>query len=434
VVLVAHRRATTSVVWTRLVIVNSVVQQHVDDAGALAGARQSLTRAAHLRLTGLLRADRRLAAHLDGLRVAGEHGRPMMQAALEMPSPGVVFTAATDALERNDSERLDQLIALAEAVPQARDGLLYALGWTGRSRLKGIVPRLLGNGDGFKPMVGLAVCAMHRVDPGPALHRLAEADVPTTRARALRTFGELGMTDWLPTCVDVARRDADPEVRFWSAWSAALLGDRSSALDLLIDRGSTGGEHRMRALRLALQAMTRSAAHSALQSLASNSGHLRWLIAGSGLGGDPEYVAWLIRHMSDLKNARVAGEAFALLTGADFPEESLDRPAPENFESGPNDDPDDPNVDTDPDDGLPWPDVAKIEAWWAASSDRFQKGVRYFMGAPVSREHCIEILKNGYQRQRILAAHYLCLLDPGTPLFNTSAPAWRQQKLLATMT
>jgi hypothetical protein len=55
------------------------------------------------------------------------------------------------------------------------------------------------------------------------------------------------------------------------------------------------------------------------------------------------------------------------------------------------------------------------------------------MGKPVTREHCIDVLKNGYQRQRILAAHYLCLLDPGTPLFNTSAPAWRQQRLLAAM-
>jgi hypothetical protein len=50
-----------------------------------------------------------------------------------------------------------------------------------------------------------------------------------------------------------------------------------------------------------------------------------------------------------------------------------------------------------------------------------------------TREHCIDVLKSGYQRQRILAAHYLCRLNPGTPLFNTSAPAWRQQRLLAKM-
>jgi hypothetical protein len=60
-------------------------------------------------------------------------------------------------------------------------------------------------------------------------------------------------------------------------------------------------------------------------------------------------------------------------------------------------------------------------------------GQRYFMGAPVTWEHCLDVLKHGYQRQRILAAHYLCLLRPGTPLFNTSAPAWRQQRLLAQM-
>jgi hypothetical protein len=43
------------------------------------------------------------------------------------------------------------------------------------------------------------------------------------------------------------------------------------------------------------------------------------------------------------------------------------------------------------------------------------------------------LLKNGFQRQRMAAAIYLCLLKPGTPLFNCAAPAWRQQRLLAQM-
>ena len=33
----------------------------------------------------------------------------------------------------------------------------------------------------------------------------------------------------------------------------------------------------------------------------------------------------------------------------------------------------------------------------------------------------LDVLRSGYQRQRILAAHYLCLLQPGTPLFRTPA-------------
>ena len=87
----------------------------------------------------------------------------------------------------------------------------------------------------------------------------------------------------------------------------------------------------------------------------------------------------------------------------------------------------------DPDEDLPWPRSRACGRWWDANAARFAPGTRYFMGAPVARPQCLEVLKNGFQRQRILAAHYLCLLNPGTPLFNTSAPAWRQRMLLVQM-
>jgi hypothetical protein len=45
----------------------------------------------------------------------------------------------------------------------------------------------------------------------------------------------------------------------------------------------------------------------------------------------------------------------------------------------------------------------------------------------------LNLLKNGFQRQRMAAAIYLCPLKPGTLLFNCAAPAWRQQRLLAQM-
>jgi hypothetical protein len=77
--------------------------------------------------------------------------------------------------------------------------------------------------------------------------------------------------------------------------------------------------------------------------------------------------------------------------------------------------------------------VARAAQWWSANAARFQKGARCFMGAPVARAHCLPVLTHGDQRQRVLAAHDLCLLEPGTPLFNTSAPAWRQRRLLARM-
>jgi uncharacterized protein (TIGR02270 family) len=126
--------------------------------------------------------------------------------------------------------------------------------------------------------------------------------------------------------------------------------------------------------------------------------------------------------------ARVAGEAFVNITGADFNLDQLEALPPEDFEDGPTDDPADENVEVPEDVALPWPDVARVKAWWERNSGRFNSASRYFLGAPLSAESCKAALKTGFQRQRVAAAHHLSLLAPGTPLFNTSAPAWRQQR------
>jgi uncharacterized protein (TIGR02270 family) len=272
---------------------------------------------------------------------------------------------------------------------------------------------------------------MHRVDPGFATRPWLRDPDAAVRSRALRAAGEIGYRDGLTTCVGALGED-DANVRFWAAWSAVLLGDRNRALRVLSADATTASAHRARAFRLALQTLPVTDAHAILKTLARDPKDIRWLIQGSGIAGDPTYVSWLINHMSNPALARLAGEAFTLITGVDLDAQQMWGQRPENVESGPSDDPEDENVDMDPDEGLSWPDVKKVEGWWAKNDGRFQKGQRYFLGQPVSRGHCVDVLKHGYQRQRMLAAHYLSLLEPGTPLFNTSAPAWRQQRRLAT--
>lgn len=183
-----------------------------------------------------------------------------------------------------------------------------------------------------------------------------------------------------------------------------------------------------------LKVLNNQDARAVLKALAPDRMNQRTLIQGVGIAGDPAYVPWLIKQMADVKTTRLAGESFSFITGLDLAYLDLERKPPEGAEFGPTDNPEDEDVSMDPDDGLPWPDSEKIQKWWEANQDRFQVGVRYFMGAPPSWEHCLDVLKNGYQRQRIAAAQYLCLLRPGTPLFNTAAPAWRQKRWLAKMT
>lgn len=410
-----------------------VVQQHAEESAILRNVRSLLVRAPHITLHLLRRLDDRIAAHLDGLAVAGEFGTRLCQAALETPGVGEVFAAGVRAIEDKDTQGLARLLAIAQALPEGERGLLSAFGWVSASLLQGTIKALLSADDPFRRRLAVAVCAMHRVDPGPALGvAIADGD-PSLRARALRAVGECGRRELLAAALK-ALADDDDGCRFWAASSAVLLGERKEALRELAQRVSIGSSCREPALRLRLMFADLSAGHALLRSLAKDKAqNIRLLVQGAGIVGDPYYVPWLIKQMELPELTRLAGESFSLITGVDLSSLNLDRPLPEGVDFGPNDDPEDENVAMDPDESLPWPDPAKVHSWWREHQQHFQAGQRCFMGEPLNILGCQRVLREGYQRQRIVAALYLSGLKPGTPLFPTSAPARRQQRLLSTL-
>jgi len=83
-------------------IIADIVVQHIDEAASLRATRSTLVRAASVRLRELVRADERLRAHVDGLRVAGDEGHRLALAALDPASPSALFVAALSAIERHD--------------------------------------------------------------------------------------------------------------------------------------------------------------------------------------------------------------------------------------------------------------------------------------------------------------------------------------------
>lgn len=408
----------------------NVIFQHVADAASLRSTRSYLVAAPHVQLLHLGRADERLAAHLDGVALAGAFGSQMARAELESADRGEVFLAAVRALEERSTEHLRLLIGLAAASPDALAGLTSAFGWVSAPLLKGIVSELLADPDPFCQGIGIAACSLHRVDPGAALAQaIVSTDAPL-RARALRCAGEVGRRELLSHCVR-SLDDEDAECRFRAAQASVLLGDRGNGLALLGRIALQAGAFRLQALALGLFAMEAAMAGQLVGHIAGQREDARLLVRAVGLAGDVSAIPWLIGLMADAKLARLAGESLACITGADLAGLGLERSALDQVESGANDDPDDEDVSMDEDDGLPWPDQDKVQGWWAANSPRFQPGVRYFMGAQPAWQHCQRVLEHGYQRQRFAAAQYLCLLRPGTSLFNCAAPAWRQRRLLA---
>lgn len=408
-----------------------VVQQHVDDAIALRGTRSILVRAPHVRLRHLRRHDDRLAASLDGVAVAGSSGTDVCRAALATPDPGAFFTLAVQALETRDPDTLGRLMAVAESVPQVRSGLVSAFGWVSPSSLRGITTSLLASDNSFLRGIALSACAAHHVDPGPALK--AAMTEPALACIATRIAGSLGKRDLMAQCLEVVQHADDPALQLAGARSCVLLGDRAAAIAKLHALASQASPLRLAAIRVLLKLQTPDQAHALLKELARDARQIRLLITATGFSGDTHYVPWLVKQMEDLRLNRLAGEAFSMITGLDLAYLDLDMKPPEDAAFGPNDDPADADVAMDEDDSLPWPDAEKIKEWWQLNGSRFQPGTRYFVGEPLSLVHCISVLKNGFQRQRIAAAEYLALQKAGTPLFNVAAPAWRQERLLAQM-
>jgi uncharacterized protein (TIGR02270 family) len=416
-----------------LTVIESVVAEHLLEAQLLWLRRAAAVHAPNYSRRQFADLDQRLEAHLDGLRVSGANGSTLAAAALdgEAPGPEYFFPASVLALEAMD-DRFARIVARAAAVPGAAPGIVSALGWVSPNVLGGQVKSLLSSQSAFDQALGLAACAVHRREPGPALEHGVSCNAAEVRARAVRAAGELGRRDLLPLLLE-AMGDEHPVVRFWASRSSTLLGNRGRGLDVLAAFALDAGPYRGQSLKLALQALDMEDGHGLLRRLPDAPESERLRVVGAGIIGGARYVPWLIERMTVAPLARVAAEAFVNITGTDFNLEQLETSSPPGFEEGPTDDPSDENVAVPEDAGLPWPDVARVRAWWERHRASFTATERYFMGAPVTREHCIEVLMNGYQRQRILAAHYLCLLEPGTPLFNTSAPAWRQQRLLADM-
>jgi uncharacterized protein (TIGR02270 family) len=255
--------------------------------------------------------------------------------------------------------------------------------------------------------------------------------------RAMRAAACLGRTDLVSQVLTRLEscNSTNLDVKVWASLCAVMLGNRTTAIESLklsADSSGTLSEH---CFKLAILAMPIELTYSWLREWASLAQRdpiaRRSLIRGCGLSGDVRYVPWLIEQMNDAIVARIAGEAFTFITGANLALLDLERKPPENIPGSPNDDPDDDNVALDEDENLPWPDVARVHTWWSSHAARFPAGHRYLLGAPVSNEQCLKVLNIGGQRQRAVAAVTRCLLKPGTPLFQVAAPAWRQKRWLA---
>ncbi|SDH22339.1 conserved hypothetical protein [Pseudomonas flavescens] len=409
-------------------MIATILDQHAEEAGFLAGLRRYAVSAPHYDLEHLGDLDGRIEAHLDGLQIAGLKGLHRVLEQLNPHAQGEVFAAAALALQLNSDAALNDLYRHLEEAPGGEPFLTAVLGWLDWPQVAGRVERDLAATDARQRRIALTACGLHRHDPGPALlSALGHAD-PSVLACAARTAGQLRRLDLLQA-LRSHRLHGDDGVRFWSNWASAQMGDQE-ALGTLRLFAERPGDLRQPALEVLLAWQPREVSIVWLRSLMQSPEHRRMVIQALGLFGDPQTIPWLIRQMHELPFARVAAEAFTLISGADLAELDLELSVYPDYDSGPNDDPDDPHVDMDPDTDLPWPDPHKVEQWWQCNGHGLPAGVAHLTGQPFSERQCLAVLRSGQQRQRIAAACLLARYQPASAVFPTDAPAQRQKRLL----
>lgn len=411
-------------------VLPAVIEQHGDEAAFLWLIRNRLVDAPHYGLKELVCHDERINAHLDGLRFAGEVGWGVCLEALVRAYGEDSFAPAVLAFGSGLPERIQCALDGVGDDPGKARSLVSALGWIPYGTAEHHIRALLESGSPLQSYIGIAASAIHRRHPGPILEKVLGDGDPLLVARALRAFGELGRGCGLsPFVLQGGLSHDDEETRFSAAWTASLAGNQE-AVEVLKSFVVPDSPYREMALNTLLRRMKQPAAFSFQDHLKLSADTLRLAVQGAGINGDPVLVPWLLEQMKTPEFARIAGEAFTMITGADIDREELCGMRPEGFEAGPNEDPKDPNVAMDADEYLPWPDPELISKWWDKNKGRYVCGSRHLVGYPISAEHLRQVLINGRQRQRAAAALELAILQPGRPLFEVRAPGSRQSEIL----
>jgi uncharacterized protein (TIGR02270 family) len=411
-----------------LAIIEDIVSQHAEEAAFLWLLRSYAVRAPHYDLKDLADLEERVEAHLDGLRVAGEAAWTFCAEGLKQQEVGEVFAGGYFALDAGRDDWLEPVIEVAAETPETLPGLVSALGWVERDRLKGRVADWLQSTEPFLRQLGLAACRVQGVDCGRYLDSgLSDADAGV-RAVALRSAGEIRRSGLVPlvlNCLD----DDDRACRFQAARAATLFAERRGREGMMEFAGSDPifGQYAMQVL---LRSLEHHDAIDWVRQLNRRDDSARAVIQATGIIGDPSSIPWLIEQMGEPALARVAGEAVSMITGVDLAYDDLETDWPEGFEAGPSEEPEDEDAAMDEDEDLPWPDPALLAQWWVDRRADYRAGVRYLCGEPVSRDQALAVLAGGQQRQRRAAALELALASPADPLFNTSAPARQQRRQL----
>lgn len=399
-----------------------IFDQYVDNASFLWVLRSLAVERSQYTPLDVLELEQRIQAQLDGLMTSIDLAWSVCLEALEHEDAGEVFVSTIIAFRSHDIKKIQKAVEVGLSNESTKKGLISALGWLPGELINGWVEKFFSSKDFNHKYIAVATCGVRRDNPGEFLNRILERtdcreDIPLY-ARSLRLIGELRRQDLMPFLNEAIASDEEP-IRFWAIWSSVLLGKRE-LVKLCQPYVLSTGPYQDYAVNLAFRVLPVDYARTWISALAKDEKQSRIVIQATGILGDPHAVNWLIAKMQDASVAKLAGEAFSLITGIDLEASELIKEYDKDSKKQP-DDGDTDLLEIDEDDGLPWPDYDKLKKFWMLNGRNFISGQRYFLGRPVSADFIKSQLNIMSQRQLMASAYELALIDSSMPLLNHQA-------------
>ena len=387
-----------------------ILEEHAEDAAFLWMLRDQAALAPDYDRNELAELEERLVAHLDPLLAGGEEARVLVRGQwLDWPEPGESFLAGLVALQAGDLERVNEIVATAQSEDPVDRGFRGALAWLPFEQVSDLLADLVTRPADHECGLGLAGYGAHRMPPPSAMGTAIEEGSARLAARAARTAAQLGLVELLPPIrARAARALEDPDLVYWCAWSARVLGDGAPSLRLL-DRLEELDVWRGPACGLLGTAMDPAEAKAWHQRLLQSDSPIPIedaLQAATGMG-QVSLIPWILDQMSDSRLGGCAGDAFHRITGADLVDLDLVIEG-----AGSEDD----SGDWRPQDDLPLPDPEGCKVWWDSSPLADVGNQPMMLGVPKTDRSALEGLLDAdhtSQRDRYDLAVELASAQPG---------------------
>ena len=175
-------------------MIPEVLHAHLEEFQFLCGLFQNALRSPDYRRRDLEPLARRIAAHLDGIVVAGEAAVPLLEADLAADEPQVVFAAAYVLLRMNAQAGQRVLDAFLQAKAGQLEGLCLALCQSTLGTMEDQLRQAVASSPATIAVAAAEVLAFHR-KLGPLAKRLdnfLKDENPEVRRCAWRVTALLG--------------------------------------------------------------------------------------------------------------------------------------------------------------------------------------------------------------------------------------------------